>query len=45
MTKMVARPIYDKKIFEDLLLRNRMADDLETWYASLVAEARSSLFR
>ena len=31
MTKMASRPIYGKKTFKTLLLRNQEADDLETW--------------
>ena len=38
MTKMAIRSIYSKKNFENLS-RNRMADDLETWYAALMAQA------
>ena len=44
MTKTAAVFIYGK-IFENLLLRNRTANDLETWYAALVAPALSSLFK
>ena len=35
MTKMAAMSIYCKT-FKDILLWNQKADDLETWYASLV---------
>ena len=34
MIKMATMAIYAKKTFENHL-RNRMADDYETWYASL----------
>ena len=37
-------PIYGKP-FENLLLRNRMADDLESWYALLSTRALQSLFK
>ena len=42
MTEMVPMPIYDKNAIS--LLRNQMADDLETWYAALIAWVLSSLF-
>ena len=35
ITKMAAMPIYGKKI-KHLLLWNRKADDLETWYSAWV---------
>ena len=44
MTKMTAMPIYGKT-FKNLLLRNQMADDLETWYAALVARVPPILFK
>ena len=34
MTKMVAMPIYGKKNFKNLLLRNQRADFHETWYVA-----------
>ena len=43
MTKMATTPIYGKTLFENLL-RNRLTDDLETWYAALMIWALSSLF-
>ena len=44
MTKMAAMPI-DVKIFKTLLLWNRKADDLETWYAASSARVLPSLFK
>ena len=44
MTKMAARP-YMVKTLKNLLLRNQMADDLETWYAASGARILSSLFK
>ena len=38
-------PIYSKKNFENLLLRNQMAYDLETWFAPLGSQALPSLFK
>ena len=35
MTKMAATPIYGKKPFKNLLLQNKKADDLGTWYVAL----------
>ena len=37
MTKMATMPIYGKKTYNNLLLRNQKADDLETLYAALGA--------
>ena len=34
-----------KKNIESRLPRNRMADDLETWYAVLMAQALSDLLK
>ena len=42
MTRMAATSLYSK-IFEKLLFRNRMTDDLENRYAALVARSLSSL--
>ena len=44
MTKMAAMPIYAKRI-KKLLLRNKKADDFETWYATSGARVLSSLFK
>ena len=44
MTKMVVTPINSKNLW-NLPLRNQTADKLETWYATLVAPALSSLFK
>ena len=44
MIKMAAMPIYMVKTFENLL-RNQMANDLETWYALLGTWAPPSLFK
>ena len=44
MIKMIAMPIYGKT-FENLILRNRMADDLKTWYVLLGTQALPSLFK
>ena len=41
MTKMAAMPIYGK----NLLLWNRKADDLETWYAASSTQVLPSLFK
>ena len=41
ITKMAAMSIYGKH----LLLRNQKADDLETWYVALSAQALPSLFK
>ena len=35
MTKMAATPIYGKKPFKSLLLKNQKANDLGTWYVAL----------
>ena len=42
MAKMANTP--KVKAFKDLL-RNQIADDLETWYAELIAVAQSGLFK
>ena len=40
MTKMATMPIYGKKTFKNLLLRNWLTDFHETWYVALdVSEA------
>ena len=44
MTKMAAMRIYGK-IFKNLLLWNRKADDLETWYAASSTPVLPSLFK
>ena len=44
MTKMAAMPIYGKT-FKNFLLWNQKSDDLETWYAALVARVLPSLFK
>ena len=36
---------YMAKTFENLLLKNRMADNLETWYAALGTRVLPSLFK
>ena len=41
MTKMAAMPIYGK----NLLIWNQRADDLETWYVTLVFRELQSLFK
>ena len=38
MTKMAAMPIDGKNLKKNLLLQSQNADDLESWYASLVLE-------
>ena len=43
MAKMVVMLIYGKNL--NLLLRNQMADDLESWYAALGAQVLPSLFK
>ena len=45
ITEMAAMPIYAKKTFENLPLRNRWTDFHETWYVALVAPAHHSLFK
>ena len=45
MTKMAAMPIYAKKTFQNLLLWNRKADELETWYAASTTRVLPSLFK
>ena len=35
MTRMAAMSIYDKKNSQNVLLQNRTAIDLQTWYAAL----------
>ena len=35
MTKMAATPMYGKKPFKNLLLRNQWTDFHETWYVTL----------
>ena len=45
MTKMAAMPIYGKKPFKNLLLQNREADDLGTWYVALGMCGLPSLFK
>ena len=44
MTSMAVMPIYDKNL-KNLFLRNKKADDLETWYAALSAQVLPSLFK
>ena len=44
MTKTAVMPINDKNL-KNLLLRNRKADDLETWHAALGARVLPSLFK
>ena len=45
MTKMVTTPIYGKKPFKNLLLRNRWTDFHETWYVASGTPAHHSLFK
>ena len=45
MTKMAATPLYGKKPFKNLLLRNRQADFHETWYEASGTPAHHSLFK
>ena len=45
MTKMVAMPIYGKKLEEKLLLQNQKSYDLETSHAILGAQALQSLYK
>ena len=45
MTKMAATPIYGKKPFKNLLLKNQKASDLETWYVVLGMRGLPSLFK
>ena len=45
MTKMAAMLIYINKTLKNLLLWNRKADDLETWYASSGARVLPSLLK
>ena len=42
MTKMATTPIYGKKPFKIILLRNRRADFYETWYVALGTPAHHS---
>ena len=37
--------LYTVKTFENILPRNWMADDLETWYAAFATKALSVLFK
>ena len=43
MTKVAAMPIYGKNL-KNLLLRNPVANDLETWYAASGARVLPSMF-
>ena len=45
MTKMATTPIYGKKYFKNLLLRNRPADFHITWYVASGTPARHSLVK
>ena len=45
MTKMAAMPIYGKKPFKNLLLRNQRTDFHETWYVASGTPAHHSLFK
>ena len=45
MTKMAAMSMYARKNFQNLLLWNRKADELETWYAALSTRVLPSLFK
>ena len=44
MTKLAAMPIYGKTL-KNLILRNQMANDLETWYAASGARVLPNLFK
>ena len=45
MTKMAAIPIYGKKNFKNLLLKNQKADEVGTWYVALGMCGLPSLFK
>ena len=42
MNKLAATPMYDKKNFNNLLLQNQKACDLETWYVALGPQTHHS---
>ena len=43
--RMAVNPIYDKKNFKTLLLKNQKANDLETWYVTFGMWGLPSLFK
>ena len=45
MTKRAAMPIYGKKTFTNLLLRNQWTGFHETWYVASGTPAHNSLFK
>ena len=45
MTKMTATPIYGKKTFKNLLLKNQTACDVGTWYVALGVWGLPNLFK
>ena len=44
MTKMAAMPIYGKKNFKNLLLRNRWTDFKETWHEVSMAKVLQCIY-
>ena len=44
ITKMAAMPIYGKKTLKNLLLQDKLTDDLETWYVASGTQVLPRLF-
>ena len=45
MTKMAAMPIYDKKPFKNLLLRNHWTDFNQTWHEALMTQVLQCVYK
>ena len=45
MTKVAAMPIYGKKIFKNLFLRNRWIDFKETWHEASMAKVLQCIYK